>query len=1282
MAKRMLIDASHPEEVRVVVLDGNRLEEFDFETSSKKQLKGNVYLAKVTRVEPSLQAAFVEYGGNRHGFLAFGEVHPDYFRIPIADRERLIAEIEAETAKANGEGSERRERRSAAVGDEGGDAEPADEADARAADPPEEERPAPPPSRPRRTRRRRRSPAAGAPDTDRDAGPATPPETDATGPGAPAADGLGAAPPDAGPAQTDAAAPSAAADPDPNVEPAGVDIPITVVDASAPDAEAPADPAQPADEAADPPAVTAGAETGTDSADPAAAEARSDEPVAEGADGAVPLEPVAEAVPDDAEPAVPATEEAVPPHGAVSEEGAETPVSSPAPSVADVSPVAGVAEVGGLPASPDDVEPVGTGPAPPSGSGARPGGGDDGGDGDGHADGDADTPKDPPKSIAMAVDQDKTLVVSEPVTPAETGSDPDRDGAATPEAATEDAAGVTAPPAEPAPAPPAGDEAAVVAEMQAVPSAAGPDGDTGAASARIGGDDAGAETGDRGAGTESGSTPADLLTDGVPVPIDTRDTSDDPDDGGDEDTGPEPEPPEPDGTDEESYETVGGDEAEESQLKRRMLHNRLTRSYKIQEVIKRRQIMLVQVNKEERGNKGAALTSYLSLAGRYCVLMPNTPKGGGISRKIANPKDRKKMKEILSDLDVPDGMAVILRTAGLERTRAEIKRDFEYLLRLWDSIRETTLQSTAPALIHEEANLIKRAIRDLYTRDVDEVLVAGEDGYRIAKDFMKMLMPSHAKKVQQYRDAIPLLQRYQVESQIDALHNPTVQLKSGGYIVINPTEALVAIDVNSGRSTKERNIEETAYKTNLEAAEEIARQLRLRDLAGLIVIDFIDMEDDRHNAAVERKLKEAMKQDRARVQIGKISGFGLLELSRQRLRPSLMEAHFEVCAACKGTGVVRSLPSAALAVLRAIEEEGLRGRASEVTVQTPTAIALYILNQKRDALLEIEARYGMRVQVEGDDTIQHPDYRIHRSKARSDDDAGPAVDAARLFDDQRPTPDLAEDEEAEAVDTAEPEGEPGDEDERGRRRRRRRRRRGRDRSEEALADQGNDDDAGADDDDDIADEADASEESAEMSDEDGDLGDSGRRRRGRRGGRRRSGGRRGDEGGEEPQADEPVAAAEEAGGGPATTTAPEAAAEPIEPGDAPKRRRVRRRRRTAEPGAEVEPTGVDAAGTEAAEPAAAAPGPDAVVAPTEQDAGPGEAEPEAVGDGAAPVAAGDRSPAESEDSADTEPATDSTDTEPATDSAALPDEPEPGVAAVNQPPEKPRRGWWQRLTGG
>jgi ribonuclease E len=438
--------------------------------------------------------------------------------------------------------------------------------------------------------------------------------------------------------------------------------------------------------------------------------------------------------------------------------------------------------------------------------------------------------------------------------------------------------------------------------------------------------------------------------------------------------------------------SVGGDVAE------RFVRQHRPR-YKIQEVLKRGQVMLIQVVKEERGNKGAALTTFLSLAGRYCVLMPNTDHGGGVSRKITNHQDRRRMKEILDQLAIPEGMAVILRTAGMEQDPPDIQRDLEYLLRLWDSIREQTLQSSAPALIYEEANLIKRSVRDLYTPDIQEILVAGAEGYNRALEFMRTIMPDQVEKIKLYDDPIPLFFRYHVENQIDGLHSPTVQLRSGGYIVINPTEALVSIDVNSGRATRERHIEETALKTNLEAADEIARQLRLRDLAGLVVIDFIDMEDGRNNAAVERRLKEAMKNDRARLQIGRISLFGLLELSRQRLRPSLLEINFEKCPHCAGVGYVRSVDSAALSVLRAIEEEGIRQRAAELVLNVPTKIALYILNQKREALTAIEQRYDLHVLLHSDDTLVPPDYKLERTRNRAAGRTagGPAVNTDQIF---------------------------------------------------------------------------------------------------------------------------------------------------------------------------------------------------------------------------------------------------------------------------------------------
>ena len=392
------------------------------------------------------------------------------------------------------------------------------------------------------------------------------------------------------------------------------------------------------------------------------------------------------------------------------------------------------------------------------------------------------------------------------------------------------------------------------------------------------------------------------------------------------------------GEDTATVEELGGDELSYESGTRRLTSDR--KRYKIQEVIKRRQILLVQVVKEERGTKGAALTTYLSLAGRYCVLMPNTARGGGISRKIANSQDRKRLKTILNNIGIMEGMAVIVRTAGSKRSKVEIKRDYEYLSRLWEQIRELTLNSIAPCLIHEEGNLIKRSIRDLYSKDIDEIIIDGEEGYRLAKDFMKLLIPSHAKRVQPNKDSdLPLMQRYQIPSQLEHIDSPEVNLKSGGYIVINPTEALVSIDVNSGRSTRERHIEETALKTNIEAAEEIARQLRLRDLAGLIVIDFIDMEINRNQIKVEKALKEAMRSDRARIKIGRISPFGLLELSRQRLRPSLIETTSEVCPHCGGTGTRRSTDSTALQMLRVIEEEAMRRRSSKIILYVPASVA-------------------------------------------------------------------------------------------------------------------------------------------------------------------------------------------------------------------------------------------------------------------------------------------------------------------------------------------------------
>ena len=418
----------------------------------------------------------------------------------------------------------------------------------------------------------------------------------------------------------------------------------------------------------------------------------------------------------------------------------------------------------------------------------------------------------------------------------------------------------------------------------------------------------------------------------------------------------------------QKIETIGEEPDALEEVPQRARRAPRKRHYKIQEVIKRRQILLIQVIKEERGNKGAALTTYMSLAGRYCVLMPNTARGGGISRKITDASDRRRLKEVAKDVEVPKGMGVIVRTAGAQRTRPEIKRDFDYLMRLWESVRELTLKSTAPCLVYEEGNLIKRSIRDLYTKDVEEIVVEGDAAYRDAKEFMKMLMPSHAKNVKHYKEPRPLFQRYQVESHLDALYSPTVTLPSGGYIVINQTEALVSIDINSGKATREHNIEDTATKTNLEACDEIARQLRLRDLAGLVVIDFIDMEENRNNRAVERRMKDALKNDRARIQVGRISHFGLLEMSRQRLRPGLLEGSFRPCPHCEGRGIVRSVSSCGLGVLRSIEEYLQKGRAENLTVKCARDVAFYLLNEKRDSLLELETQFEISIfLVPGDD---------------------------------------------------------------------------------------------------------------------------------------------------------------------------------------------------------------------------------------------------------------------------------------------------------------------------
>jgi ribonuclease E len=582
----------------------------------------------------------------------------------------------------------------------------------------------------------------------------------------------------------------------------------------------------------------------------------------------------------------------------------------------------------------------------------------------------------------------------------------------------------------------------------------------------------------------------------------------------------------------------GQDDGAAEDLRRKRMA--LRRRYKIQDVIHRRQVLLVQVVKEERGNKGAALTTYLSLAGRYCVLMPNTTHGGGISRKISNVADRKRLKTIMSELNLPSSMGCIVRTAGLQRTKTEIKRDFDYLARLWDDIRETTLKSQAPALVNEDSDLIKRAIRDIYNRDIDEVLVEGEAGYRKARDFMKLLMPSHVKKVKSYADPVPLYQRYGAEDQLEAMYHPVVQLKSGGYLVINPTEALVSIDINSGRSTREHGIEQTALSTNLEAAQEIARQLRLRDMAGLVVIDFIDMESNGNVRKVEKAMKAALANDRARIQVGRISQFGLLEMSRQRLRTGVLEASTRECPHCEGTGLVRTASSAGLSALRMLEEEAARGRGSQLTLRASQEAALYVLNRKRSELGEIEARYGVMIDVQSDGQLEG---------ARMSVDVGGPPPAFRpsfepiIEDDVDDIEiDAFEDEEEEEEDNREERGD--DDSRRGRNRRRRRGRRGRRGDGDQAGDAAENADAGDETSEDAA--GDAGEDRAEREDRDDRDGTRRRRRRGRRGGRRRQedGGQSSVEGAE-PQDGEDADA-------PADTAPADAGA-----GDAPKRTRRR-----------------------------------------------------------------------------------------------------------------------------
>ncbi len=741
------------------------------------------------------------------------------------------------------------------------------------------------------------------------------------------------------------------------------------------------------------------------------------------------------------------------------------------------------------------------------------------------------------------------------------------------------------------------------------------------------------------------------------------------------------------------------DDVMEEEVARR--RRRLMRKYKIQEVIKRRQIMLVQVVKEERGNKGAALTTYLSLAGRYGVLMPNTARGGGISRKITTATDRKRLKTVVQSLDVPQGMGLIVRTAGAKRTKAEIKRDYEYLLRLWENIRETTLHSIAPALIYEEEDLVKRAIRDLFDKDIDGVWVEGEDGYKEARDFMRMLMPSQAKKVQAYREPTPLFVAHRVEDHLSQIYSPVVPLKSGGYLVINQTEALVAVDVNSGRATKERNIEATALKTNMEAAEEACRQLRLRDLAGLIVIDFIDMDESKNNRAVEKKLKDCLKDDRARVQMGRISAFGLMEISRQRRRTGVLEGTTHVCEHCAGQGRVRSTESSALAALRAVEMEALKG-GGEVTLKVSRAVGLYILNEKRGYLTRVHQTHGLFVTIQIDDALGQADHEIERTLLGQQSMHRLEIPAAgpRVYE---PDPEFEAVEDEEDEEDEEVFSEEGDEDEEdgdageaprarrddqphdeegrgGRRRRRRRGRRGDERPERAPEG---------------AADADSAEPEARASDEDGGEGEDGgrRRRRGRRGGRRmrEDGARPADAFGwsrpRVPFGDDPFVwhdpatldsalAAASRPVEPAPVKAPEpepVAAEPASDVDiwvelppaeeAPKKSRRSRGKKAAAP--------VEAEAEAAPEPVveAPAPEPEPVV----------EAAPEPEPEPAAPkkrtrarkAAAPAPEPIAAEVEAAPEPVIEA---EPAP--APAPREPDP--AEISAPPAAPRKGWWRR----
>lgn len=742
----------------------------------------------------------------------------------------------------------------------------------------------------------------------------------------------------------------------------------------------------------------------------------------------------------------------------------------------------------------------------------------------------------------------------------------------------------------------------------------------------------------------------------------------------------------------EPVESIGGADALEEVPERRRSSQQRRHQYKIQEVIKRRQVMLVQVVKEERGNKGAALTTYLSLAGRYSVLMPNTARGGGISRKITNAADRKRLKEITADLEVPQGMGVILRTAGASRTKAEVKRDFEYLMRLWESVRTLTLQSQAPCLVYEEGSLIKRTIRDLYNKDIDEVLVAGDAAYREAKDFMKMIMPSHAKNVKPYGEEQPLFSKYGIENQLDQMFSPVVTLPSGGYIVINPTEALVSIDVNSGRSTKEHNIEDTALQTNLEAADEVARQLRLRDLAGLIVIDFIDMMENRSNRAVERKLKDALKDDRARIQVGRISHFGLMEMSRQRIRFGVVESSTHKCPICDGTGLVRSTESLALMIMRHIEDHVLRKQGQSINVRVPTEVALYVLNYKRDTLSALEARNALSITITADSKLTGHQFSIEKGETRVSSyvDQRAAshvrVDSAVIEEADEEVEEEEIEEEATEARQDSGEGEGG-----GRRRRRRRRRGGAngERGEDRAPVQARETEAESADEEGADDAGETEGEDGARAESDGETRR--RRRRGRRGGRRNRREQEGEvaaDGGEEAPAApvtseaaqaevvEAVLAQAEVAEAP---PAPAAEAVAVEaPAEKPKRKPRARKAKTADAEAPVEvtaeaPVAAEApAAEEAAEKPKRKPRTRKKAEPAAAEAV-AEAAPEPAAEGAAVAESVEARPKRQKKELPPEGVVVSSSAKPTEEAA-----PEEGD---NEPEKKKKVGWWQRRLG-